>query len=518
MKTGRNVSVSGQITAKFGNLGFIHDRTGDIALYGDGKYSQGDSIIITGKLSKFNSLLEIQVDSYHLISKSKEIVTPRLVNSISEHEAELVRIENVQFEPSGLFFYPARPGQLIRDRDTIQYWIDENTDVPGLGIPTTSNITGIVSRFGSTFQLIPRSHLDIDNATKNPADIPGSFRILNWNLEFFGAPKYGPINDSLQIANVARVLNTTQADIMALQEISSDNAFTTLIHLLPGYDGRCSNRYSYSFDTSGDFPPQKVCFIYKTSTVNVVREKILFQRTFDDDPSDIFSSGRLPYLLEVRAMSHTLYLVDLHAKSGATNEDRQRRQLDAKLLKDTLDRFYANRDLIFLGDLNDDLDQSIVPGHESPYQNFVSDNQYQCISKSLSDKGWHSTISYDDMIDHQIISSELKDSFRNIRVVNTFSLIPLYAKTTSDHLPILSEFDLTKTITGIVEDQHQQVYPNPTTGDIYFPDLSDLTVINSLGEIVIKRKGAHPPISLSECAPGIYSVVNGTSSFRIVKN
>src|SRR5437870_425041 len=30
MKTGRNVSVSGQITAKFGNLGFIHDHTGDI--------------------------------------------------------------------------------------------------------------------------------------------------------------------------------------------------------------------------------------------------------------------------------------------------------------------------------------------------------------------------------------------------------------------------------------------------------------------------------------------------------
>ncbi|MEJ0033849.1 MAG: endonuclease/exonuclease/phosphatase family protein [Bacteroidota bacterium] len=159
---------------------------------------------------------------------------------------------------------------------------------------------------------IPTSRMQ----TLEQQPVNNNFKVLNWNLEFFGAPKYGPTDNDLQITNVTRVLNSTHADLMALQEVSSDDAFKSLIQSMPGYSGRCSNRYSYSFDPSGDFPPQKVCFAYNTSTVKVIREKILFSKYFDDNPSDIFSSGRLPYLLEVETMGHRLKLRQHPCKVG----------------------------------------------------------------------------------------------------------------------------------------------------------------------------------------------------------
>jgi hypothetical protein len=116
-----------------------------------------------------------------------------------------------------------------------------------------------------------------------------------------------------------------------------------------------------------------------------------------------------------------------------------------------------------LGDFNDDIDASIVSGYASPYENFISDPDYSIITKALTDNGWHSTISYDDMIDHQLISSSLTGYFTSNRIVNPFLLTPLYATTTSDHLPVMSEFDLTRTVTGFDEDDLIRIFPNPAS-------------------------------------------------------
>ena len=518
MKTGKIVNVRGRVTAakELGDLSFIQDRTGGIALYGVLGLSLNDSISATGKLAKFNGMIEVVVDSIKILSTDLPPVVPEIVRSLNDHEGELVKLENIHMELPGLFFYPQRAGMIIRESDTIQYWIDEDTDIPGYTIPETSNITGIFGRFGNTLQLLPRSHLDIDRAIiEQPPASNHYFRVMNWNVEFLGAQRYGPSNDTLQVSNVARVLNKTQPDIVALQEVSDDEAFRSLIDRLPGYDGRCSSRYSYSFDPSGDFPPQKLCFVYKTSTVKVTREKILFRKEFDEHLSDMFSGGRLPYLLEVDVGERHLLLINLHGKSGAGEADYIRRASDASILKDSIDRFYSDKLFILLGDLNDDVDQSIVIGNESPYEAFVSD--YHCISKTLGDAHWHSTLSYDDMIDHQVISSTLNDHHVSTRIVNTFSLIPLYGKTTSDHLPVISEFDFSRIVTGI-DDKQLAVFPNPTTDLLWFDPGPDITVINSVGEIVLKKQGAHPPISLGEYAPGLYSVVLGHEVFRIVRN
>jgi endonuclease/exonuclease/phosphatase family metal-dependent hydrolase len=361
---------------------------------------------------------------------------------------------------------------------------------------------------------MPRSHFDIKNTTSEQATVSNNFKVLNWNLEFFGASKYGPSNDELQLTNVATLLNSTQADLMALQEISNDDAFKHLLELMPGYNGRCSNRYSYSFDPLGDFPPQKLCFAYKTSTIKIIREKILFRKYFDEHPSDIFSSGRLPYLLEVETTGHRLNIVNIHGKSGGEIADRSRRELDSKMLKDTLDYYY--QDVLLLGDFNDDVDGSIVTGYESPYANFNDDIGYELITKPLSEDRWHSTINYDDVIDHQIISSSLKENHLSSRIVNPFMLIPLYEKTTSDHLPVMSEFDLAKIVAGLGNDEIK-IYPNPTAGEIFLPAYEELVIIDSTGTTILKKKGAQSPVSISGCAPGLYTIITDGHVFRIMK-
>ncbi|MEJ0033848.1 MAG: hypothetical protein WDO15_27490 [Bacteroidota bacterium] len=107
--------------------------------------------------------------------------------------------------------------------------------------------------------------------------------------------------------------------------------------------------------------------------------------------------------------------------------------------------FIIQNNTILLGDFNDAL--------EGSYENFVDDPKYDCVTRSLAEAGWHSTISYNDVIDQQLITSNLSDTFINIRIVNVFPQVALYEKTTSDHLPVISEFDLTRTVTGLTDKQ-----------------------------------------------------------------
>src|SRR5207253_8672411 len=66
---------------------------------------------------------------------------------------------------------------------------------------------------------------------------------------------------------------------------------------------------------------------------------------------------------------------------------------------------------LVLGDWNDDLYTSIVPAHDSPYQNFVSDSaHYWFVTKTLTDQHLGSTTSHPSMIDHHLVTRAVKRS------------------------------------------------------------------------------------------------------------
>jgi hypothetical protein len=484
--TGSKVTVAGRVTVadQQGSPSFVQDATGGIPVFDftlSNNVEIGDSIIVTGPISLFNDQKQISGSGISFIKpdSSKRILAPKpiLVSQLAANEGLLVTVQQVSLVNKSFVFYPQSTERITDGTTQADLRIDGDTNIPGLAKPqTTVDITGVVGRFRANAQLLPRFREDVPGATEPQTasdSIPktNTFDLLTWNLEFFGAERedypteseFGPADEPLQLRNAQRVISSINADIIAVQEVSSDSLFNELVAQLPGYEGVCSNRFSRSFEgPSTTFPPQKVCFIYDTATVQVESFRAMFESLYDSarnidptllpgyptgDASSFWSSGRLPFMLTanvtVSGVTEKIRFINLHAKSGSTASDYNRRLYDGQVLKDTIDAQYPNDHVVILGDLNDDLDQSIVSGRPTSYLPIVSDTaSYLPVTRALSLAGAKSTISFNDMIDHQIITNELEEEYLvgSERVITPFGLIPSYGVTTSDHLPVLVRY------------------------------------------------------------------------------
>lgn len=483
---GTKVTVAGRITVadELGNPAYVQDGTGGIPVFDFALATGvqlGDSVIVTGPIGVFNDQKQISGSGifFTLVSGASRIPSPKIItlNQLAANEGLLVTIPGVEVVNKNFVFYPQSTEQIADGTTTADLRIDGDTDIPGLAKPQgTFDITGVVGRFRTNMQLLPRFQADVPGAIEPslPTDsIPKSetLDIVNWNLEFFGArsedyggEEFGPADEALQFENVKSVINSLDADIIAVEEVSDETLLATLVSQLSNHSYICSPRFSRSFEgPSNDFPPQKVCLIYDNTTVTVLSARAMFESRYDSarlidesllpgypsgDPSSFYSSGRLPFLVNVKTkiqgVAENISLVILHAKSGSTVADYNRRVYDAAVLKDSLDQHYGNANVVILGDLNDDLDESIVTGRVSSYQAFVDDVNYLPITKSLSEAGARSTVSFQDVIDHQILTTELADEFLggSQMIITPFRSIRNYASTTSDHLPVISRYHL----------------------------------------------------------------------------
>ena len=509
---GTKVTVAGRITIanELGNPACLQDESGGIPVFDfllAGSVQIGDSVLVTGPIGVLNEQKQISGSE---IFFTKADATPRdvppkwiQINALAAHEGLLVTVQNVELVNKNFVFYPQSPEYITDGTIQADLRIDGDTDIPGLVKPQgTINITGVAGRFNTNAQLLPRFRKDIPGAEEPvaPTDTIAKNKtldIVNWNLEFFGAKKedyqnneFGPEDELLQLQNIKQVLDSLNADIIAVQEVTDEAFFAGLVAHLEHYDYACSQRFSYSFREPGStFPPQKVCFIYDTRTVINVKTRVLFENLFDSartiDPSllpdyptgdlqSFYSGGRLPYLLTANAtiegVMERILLINLHAKSGATTEDRNRRAYDADVLHDTLAAHYPDEQLIILGDLNDDLDQSIMVGYQTPYAGFVGDTEnYLAVTKTLTDAGARSTINFSDVIDHQIISKALVEEYVNgsAQIITPFRYIRNYGNTTSDHLPVITRFTFqAPPISDKTRRPKFEVYPNPTNGAV----------------------------------------------------
>lgn len=488
---GNKVTITGRVTVsnQLGSPAYIQDSTGGIPVFDftlSNSVEIGDSIIVTGPIGIFNEQKQISGAGISFIKpdSSIRIIEPKTIaiTELAENEGLLVTVQQVEMVNKSFVFYPQSTELISNGAVQADFRIDGDTNIPGLTKPQgLVDITGVVGRFRTNAQLLPRFGEDIPGAVEpqNPADsIPSNntFDVVTWNLEFFGASRedyseeFGPADELLQVENVRKVITSMQADLIAVQEVSSDSIFNQLVAQLPGYSALCSDRFSYSFEGPGsDFPPQKVCFIYDSTTVKIISYRAMFDNLYDSarlinasllpnyptgDPGSFWSSGRLPFLLTanvtINGTTEKINFVNLHAKSGSSVADFNRRVYDAQVLKDSLDAYYADEQVIILGDLNDDLDQSIVSGRPSSYAAIINDTaSFLPITRALSLSGAKSTVSFNDMIDHQIISNDLQEEYLvgSEKVVTPFNAIPNYGNTTSDHLPVMVRYQF---ITPIV--------------------------------------------------------------------
>jgi uncharacterized protein len=156
------VITKGTITYIAGRTVYFQDSSAGIVLYASGNlpYQVGDVISVKGKLTDYNSLLEIEANlaDVRKVSTTGTSVTPEVLSAAGlqeSKEAKLVTIKNVTIESF------ASGNYIAKDAEGTSFQI-RPADASLLEVQTKYDaITGVVGAYRDTYQLIPRSEADI---------------------------------------------------------------------------------------------------------------------------------------------------------------------------------------------------------------------------------------------------------------------------------------------------------------------------------------------------------------------
>ncbi|MEP0367139.1 MAG: endonuclease [Cyclobacteriaceae bacterium] len=180
---GSVVKVTGVVIDEGNNSGnsrVIYDGTAGVVVrsFDAGNESsdlvQGDSVVVSGGLSEYNDLLQIEESPIviSLISQGASMPAPKetTITEVGEHlESQLVIIKGVYFDKPGLTF--AGGGSAgnftIYDGDDQMTFRIGSSGHPLVGtlVPEGEfDIIGIVGQFGSDYQISPRSENDVIEA------------------------------------------------------------------------------------------------------------------------------------------------------------------------------------------------------------------------------------------------------------------------------------------------------------------------------------------------------------------
>jgi hypothetical protein len=336
-------------------------------------------------------------------------------------------------------------------------------------VPTTVYVRfgpGANSKNYSSYLLVETSGIvtgDTIYLKGTSIDPINTLELVNWNLEWFGSTANGPTNNAQQEANVQLILQNIGADLFGVVEVVDEAALARVVSNMPGYSYKICDYGSHTnpFDPiAGPLSAaQKEAFIYKTAMFSNITTKALVtdgpntQIDYTSNPAfNYFASGRYPFMMTadvtLNSVTKTIRFVLLHAKADTDNGSYARRKNGSDTLKYTLNTLYPNDNIIIFGDINDDLDSTIadqVSPKITSYIAFMADTvtTFKAPTLALSLAGKKSTVSYNDMIDHVILSNEMLPYYMNASAVvlnDVSSLVVNYGNTTTDHYPVFTRY------------------------------------------------------------------------------
>lgn len=251
---------------------------------------------------------------------------------------------------------------------------------------------------------------DPDNNTTSNT-ITGDFSIATWNVEFF--PKR---NNT--ISSMLSLLENTELDIIALQEINSESDFNVLSSLLTGFDGKFIN-VSGSLDYAFLINNRLIKDFQTTTILN----------------GDGSAFPRAPAVLSFVVNGNQYRIINIHLKCCSGSESRRR---DAS---EKLHRFiqanYANDHVILLGDFNDGIFDDNV------FDAFLGDQENFLFADAAIENGPSSFWSYPSWpshLDHIVISNELFNYQSTTETWRADIDFSGYFSTVSDHRPVVIKF------------------------------------------------------------------------------
>ncbi len=268
-------------------------------------------------------------------------------------------------------------------------------------------------------------NISLNNIRINQYGSEESFDIATWNIEHF------PKSRNYTIPYLIQIIRDIDIDLIAIQEIDGRSPFLSLIDSLDGYQGYVSLLPDYGL---------RLGIIYKSDIIAISDPEQIFT---DDDWA--FPRPPLVTFVTVKKENNTVFdfiLIILHLKAFVDAESEGRRREACEKLKDYIDTYLltgAEKDILILGDFNDELDD---PPHDNVFQVFLDDSlNYEFLTLPIADEPTYIG-NFGSSIDHLLITTDARNEYGGgltcvLKIDEEFSH---YVNYISDHRPVLTRF------------------------------------------------------------------------------
>jgi endonuclease/exonuclease/phosphatase family metal-dependent hydrolase len=259
-----------------------------------------------------------------------------------------------------------------------------------------------------------------------------SLDIITWNIEHF--PK-----NNQTVSYVTEIINDINVDIIALQEIENQSAFDELIDNLSG------SWYGYRADDSNW---GELSYLINTNNLEITH----FPYTILDEYEHYFAY-RTPYVMKCTFSGEEFVLINVHFKCCGDEileedywDEEYRRLRANQYLKDYIDTYFSNQNVIVLGDFNDNIAESNI---NNIFLDFINDYQNYYFSDMHIAEGPSSNWSFPNWpshLDHILITNELFDNYHDssaftFKIDNYMNGWSEYDNYISDHRPVGINFN-----------------------------------------------------------------------------
>jgi len=250
--------------------------------------------------------------------------------------------------------------------------------------------------------------------------------IMTWNIEWF------PKNGQVTIDYVGQIIEALEIDVLAIQEVDDILSFNQVINGLDNYEG-----YLESSWFAG------LAYIYNTQTVEI------------NNIYEIYTSSpywspfpRSPMVMDMNFMNENYIIINNHFKCcGDDNmnlndddDEETRRYIASNLLKEYVDNYFPDSNVIILGDLNDELNDN---PNDNVFQMILDDSENYLFTDMEIAQGNSNGWSYPNWpshLDHILITNELFDNNLYVEVIRIDDFMDggfsQYDQNISDHRPV----------------------------------------------------------------------------------
>ena len=228
-----------------------------------------------------------------------------------------------------------------------------------------------------------------------------SLDVATWNIEWF------PKNDQTTINYVSDVIEHLDMDILAIQEVDDTVMFDMMLEDLQHYSG-----YYESSWFAG------LAYIYNTETIEIngIYEIYTTSSFWNAFP-------RSPMVMDFNFMGNNYFIINNHFKCcgdgvlelGDTSDEENRRYTAINLLKEYIDDNLSDKNVIVLGDLNDDIAEEST---NNIFQNILNDTEnyhFSDIDIAMGPVSEWSFPNWPSHLDHILLTNELFDGMNTIQ-------------------------------------------------------------------------------------------------------